>query len=97
MIKEMTVSEISRALGHEVKVVKEQPKPKPYQFKAGDVAEFAHSTCKEKRLMVEIKGELHAVDSASGFSACFVGQGDKDRTFEANGYRKVGEIKDYIK
>lgn len=95
MAKELTVAEISKKLGYKVKIVKEQPKC--YQFKAGDVAKFSNSFSKEKRIMVEIRGELHSVDS-SGHSACFAGKGDQEgRKFIGNDYKKVGELKDYIK
>ena len=92
MVKELTVAEISEALGYDVKVVKESTKP--YQFKAGDVVEFNTFNSEEKRIFVEIKGVLYSL-YLDGTVACYAK--DKDRTFSANHYKKIGRLNSYIK
>ena len=89
MTKELTVAEISEALGYEVKVVKEQPKPKPYQFKAGDVADYDG----DFRIFVKVNGNILSIDVDDG-ERCLIGQ----KEFEKYGsYKKIGELSDYIK
>jgi len=88
MVKEMTVSEIAKALGHEVKVVKEQPEP--YQFKAGDVVNFP-AVGERIRLIVQSSSDLLAVDLHGSVKGRAIG-----KNFYY-GYEKVGVLKDYIK
>lgn len=92
MIKELTVAEISEALGYEVKVVKEQPTP--YQFKAGDVVEceyykgnarirlIVELQCGEGLIAVDIQGEYRGISNRYNFRMC--------------GYKKIGELKAFL-
>lgn len=94
MAKEMTVAEIAKALGYEVKVVKEQPKPEPYQFKAGDVVQIDYYAGENAvRLIVEpvyakgliavdIYGLRCSTDGGTNFNGC--------------SYKKVGELKAFL-
>ena len=91
MTKELTVAEISEALGYEVKVVKEQPKPKLYQFQAGDVC-VCENGCGKRftRIITSHCSKLSAYDQFGYF--CAAGQ----REFESFGYKKVGELKAFL-
>ena len=92
MTKELTVREISEALGYEIKVVKKQPKP--YQFKAGDVVECAHYIGRARlRLIVQplytkdlvavdIHGKRKGSDEATNFRGC--------------NYKKIGTLKAFL-
>lgn len=83
-VKELTVREISKELGYEVKVVKESEKP--YQFKAGDVVE----SYSDFRIIIEMDGKLAGFD-IYGKKRCSFG------TVQDCSYKKIGELKDYIK
>jgi len=85
-MKELTVREISEALGYEVKVVKEQPES--YQFKGGDVVKTDWNLI---RIILYIDGKSKSFD-CNGFH-----QSTGQQSFETNNYRKIGELKDYIK
>lgn len=92
MTKELTVAEISEALGYEIKVVKESTKP--YQFKAGDVVECTHYTGAARiRLIVDtgytagltavdIRGRCKGTCSKQNFLHC--------------GYKKLGELQAFL-
>ena len=71
---------------------KQREKIEPYQFQAGDVAEVKWNNGDvDKRFIVFVGGELVAIDLNDGRGATR-GQ----RGFEAYGYRKIGELKDYF-
>lgn len=95
MTKEMTIAEICKVLGYDVKVVKEQEKSEPYQFKAGDVVECEWGTgdtpyrlivqpqYTEGLIAVDTHGKRRGSDkSAKNFAGC--------------GYKKLGELKAFL-
>jgi len=65
------------------------PKPEQYQFKAADVCKIRDGFV---RFIMQLRGKLISFDS-SGIWAGSSNQKD----FEDMGYRKIGELKDYIK
>lgn len=87
MTKEMTVAQVAKELGYDVKIVKESVKPKPYQFKAGDVVE---NSFRDKRIIVRLDGKLTAI----GMNGTERSRSQEE--FEIAGYKKIGELKDFI-
>lgn len=68
-------------------------KPKPYQFKPGDVVEFLDGD--DKRIIIaDAKGLLHAV-SLEGEHTSVAHK--HNLNFIDCHYKKIGELKDYIK
>ena len=92
MIKELTVAEISEALGYEVKVVKEQPKPEPYQFKVGDVAVTLTGNY---RFIVKINSKLYAVDKYGNELGGYEMEKGQEH-FETYNYKKIGRLKAFL-
>lgn len=90
MSKEMTVAQVAKELGYDVKIVKESVKPEPYQFKAGDVVDGTYTG---KRIVVKQRNStLIAVDM------CGMPQdgGTGGSNFTGCGYNKVGELRNFI-
>lgn len=65
----------------------EQNKVEPYVFQSGDVVEMGDY----RRIIIEIKGELHAVTADSGKY-----RGTGQIIFESNHYKKIGVLKDFV-
>ena len=68
----------------------EPPKPKPYQFKAADVAKSRHGFI--KIIMKDIEGNLVSYGRAGSLT----GSGGQ-KAFERFGYVKIGELPDLLK
>ena len=84
---EVSEETIKQALDE--KFGKTEPKPEPYQFKAGDVCKNMYG---DNRIIIKERGELRAFARNGGYSGSY-GQ----KTFEEYKYRKIGVISDFIK
>ena len=66
-------------------------KPKPYQFKEGDVAIKSDGYSEGPRIIVRYGDKLISFDTDGFYMS------GSQKEFESKGYRKIGELKDYIK
>jgi len=90
-MKELTVREISEKLGYEVKVVKEQEKPK-HQFKAGDVALSEGGDAEPRIIFNNHSNNLRSVHGQTGDKTRTLGQ----KEFEFWNYKYIGRLSDFI-